>query len=84
MLSYSLFQEYFKRSAGKGNEEFYLILLKAGNYEREEELENIIDAFKELKQNRNIFVCCFSEESQQQWENGFVDGWGVNTLRLKI
>lgn len=73
ILSYGLFLHYHNAREGNTYEKFYLILLREGSYEYEEELKAVLERYYRLKEAMGITVCCFTEEREEPWEIEFAD-----------
>lgn len=90
ILSYGLLSGYHSSDQRHSKEDFYLILLINGmSEEMEEDMEQVIEKFKKLKQSRNLKVCCLSEDggswAEEYWKNNnFTDVWGMEALEYRI
>lgn len=84
VLSYGLFLHYQNSAEEKERDALYLILLREGSCEYEEELEAVLERYRKLKEALGIEVFCFSEEEEEAWEKDFADGCGKAAFLCKL
>lgn len=87
ILSYGLFRALADDSKRKTGREYYLVLLREGETEQEDQelIQKILEKYRDLKEKMEITVICLAHPDGlwETWEQEFADICGIETLKFK-
>lgn len=87
VLGYGLFRALDDEMKRKTGRQYYLILLREGETEQEDQelIQRILEKYRNLKEKMEITVICLAHPDGfwEPWEQEFADICGIETLKFK-